>query len=52
MKDLLKVLSFAVDIAKGLGKLITMLQKEDRKKKDEKEQAEIEELIDSNNNCK
>ena len=47
MGNLLKVLSFAVDIFKGVGSITKSIKKTDRKKKDEKEESELTDIINS-----
>jgi len=52
MGNLLKILSFAVDIAKGIGKLMKTFRRKQIQKKDEKEQADVEKIIDKLKNVK
>jgi len=52
MGNLFKILAFVVDIVKGLSGIAKNLQKQNRIKKDEKEQADLEKIIDSDNNSK
>ena len=52
MGNLFKILAFVVDIAKGLGNVVKNLQKQNRIKKDEKEQSDLEKIINSDNNSK
>ena len=45
MGSLLKILSFAVDVAKGISSIFRIFRRKQVEKKDEKEESELEKII-------